>query len=46
MKKLVLFVLAAVCLGGVFLLAKDALMSDLEVFKNAFSEVEQWKTLM
>jgi len=46
MKKIILFVLTLACLAGVFLLAKDAVMNDLKVFKNAFSEVAQWKTLM
>ena len=46
MKKLIMFVLALACLAGVFLLAEELVMSNLKVFKNALTEVEQWKTLM
>ena len=46
MKKLIMFVLALACLAGAFLLAKELVTSNLQVFKNALTEAEQWKTLM
>ena len=46
MKKILLFVLTAVCLAGVFVLAKDTVMDQVKTFKDALGEVEQWKTLM
>lgn len=46
MKKLVLFVLTVACLAGIFILEKDAVMDNFKTFKDAFSEVAQWKNLM
>ena len=46
MKKVILFVLTLACMAGVFVLAKDTALSNVETFKKAFGEVDQWKTLM
>lgn len=46
MKKFLLFVLTLACIAGVFIMAKDAIIGNVKTFKDAFSEVEQWKTLM
>ena len=46
MKKVILFVLTVACIAGVFLLAKDPIMDCVEIFKYAFEEADQWKTLM
>ena len=45
MKKIILFVLTLACLAGIYFLV-DNLFSVFDVFKNAFGEVDQWKTLM
>ena len=46
MKKFLLFVLTLACLAVVVLMAKDEIMVNVKTFKDAFSEVKQWKTLM
>jgi len=46
MKKLILFVLTLACLAGAVYLAKDVALESVKTFKDAFGEVEQWKTLM
>lgn len=45
MKKVLLFVLTAACIAGVFLLMQDDLLNEVKTFKDAFGEVKQWETL-
>ena len=46
MKKLLLLVATLVCLGVVFVLAKDSVEWYLKTFKDALGEVNQWENLM